>query len=525
MAFPNDRYWVGNLNGQTSWTAGAAGRWSTTSGGAAGASVPTTANDVYFDANSGSGSVTVNIANAACANLILTGYTGTLTASATGAIGINGNLTLSNTGIFDPTNRPPITFVNTSPATITSNGQSVGTITINCTGTSVTLADDLITQNNTQFTLLAGTFNANNKNVSVGRFVSTSTTSRTLTMGAGTWTMMFFGAQLSPEICWDTQVITGLTFNKGTAKIRLLRGAATAGLSSALTTTSNSITLIDTGDTQWSVQGSAGGTILIDNELISYTTLVGNTLGGTVVRGVNGTTPASHSSGTAVYLITQPAGTLTGSDILADTVPPFNITISNDIFFSNNSTIRIDSEEMTYSAKVGSTLTINARGLNGTTQAEHTVGANVISINRRLFYGGGLTFGTVELVGIGSLEETVIYNSNTFTDITSSFLNSNASFTKQNHILYLESGTTNTFGTWSISGSLGTPVIVRSLTSGTQATMVKSSSADRWYLGTNSVSVSNNTNLIIGGGGGVNYLSFQDIYGLPAPTNGFFSFF
>ena len=44
-----DRYWVGDATGI--WDASETGNWSTTSGGLGGASVPTSADDVYFDAN------------------------------------------------------------------------------------------------------------------------------------------------------------------------------------------------------------------------------------------------------------------------------------------------------------------------------------------------------------------------------------------------------------------------------------------------------------------------------------------
>ena len=44
-----NRYWVGN-NG--TWNASSTTNWSSSSGGAGGASVPTTSDDVIFDANS-----------------------------------------------------------------------------------------------------------------------------------------------------------------------------------------------------------------------------------------------------------------------------------------------------------------------------------------------------------------------------------------------------------------------------------------------------------------------------------------
>jgi fibronectin-binding autotransporter adhesin len=65
-----DRYWVG---GSGSWNSTT--KWSTTSGGASGASVPTSADNAIFNASSGSGAThyTVTVtANSTCANLTFT---------------------------------------------------------------------------------------------------------------------------------------------------------------------------------------------------------------------------------------------------------------------------------------------------------------------------------------------------------------------------------------------------------------------------------------------------------------------
>ena len=63
-----DRYWVA---GSGSWNSTT--KWSTTSGGASGASVPTAADNAIFDVNSSSGVYTVTVTdNATCANLTFT---------------------------------------------------------------------------------------------------------------------------------------------------------------------------------------------------------------------------------------------------------------------------------------------------------------------------------------------------------------------------------------------------------------------------------------------------------------------
>ena len=52
---------------------------------------------------------------------------------------------------------------------------------------------------------------------------------------------------------------------------------------------------------------STNGIILVDSELITYTGITSNTLNG-IVRGTNGTSTASHSSGAATYDATNLCG-------------------------------------------------------------------------------------------------------------------------------------------------------------------------------------------------------------------------
>ena len=53
-----NRFWVG---GSTDWDDTNTANWSDTSGGTSGFSVPTSADDIIFDSNSGSGSVLMTV--------------------------------------------------------------------------------------------------------------------------------------------------------------------------------------------------------------------------------------------------------------------------------------------------------------------------------------------------------------------------------------------------------------------------------------------------------------------------------
>ena len=70
-----NRYWVG---GTASWDGTAGSKWALTSGGAGGQAVPTSADTVFFDANSGANTVTIGAGTAICSTLTMTGFTGTL---------------------------------------------------------------------------------------------------------------------------------------------------------------------------------------------------------------------------------------------------------------------------------------------------------------------------------------------------------------------------------------------------------------------------------------------------------------
>jgi hypothetical protein len=201
-----DRYWVGGAGAP--WNGLAGSKWATTSGGAGGASVPTIADDVFFDANSGG--ATVNIQGARSAKSInCTGFVGGLGGS--GALTIAGSFTLAAGMSFSKGGQT--TFTGTG--TLTTAGKSFsGGITINGVGITLTLADALLSSDT--LTLTQGTFDPANYNVSLYGLNSSNANVRTLTMGSGLWTLS--GASLD---VWNTSTTTNLTFNKDTADILL----------------------------------------------------------------------------------------------------------------------------------------------------------------------------------------------------------------------------------------------------------------------------------------------------------------
>jgi hypothetical protein len=119
-----DRYWV---SGTGEWNSTNTANWSTTSGGAGGASVPTSADDVFFDGNSDSGSAfTVTIGTGAVCKTF-DANTGTpldqtMTLAGTGALDIHGSFLLPSLN-FTRTYTGTTTFrATTTGHTVTTNG-------------------------------------------------------------------------------------------------------------------------------------------------------------------------------------------------------------------------------------------------------------------------------------------------------------------------------------------------------------------------------------------------------------------
>lgn len=227
-----DRYWVG---GTANWDGTAGTKWALTSGGAGGQAVPTSSDDVYFDAISNAYTITLTNYQS-CRSLNFkdgTGgaFTGTFTTGGY-ALSIYGNLKMSSgmtatgygewkflaasgdwtftTDGVSFARRGP-TFGMTGTATVTVVGDLIYSEaygpTFTHTGTvtfqgKVTCPSGIITQT-------SGTVNFGNGDISASQIQNTGTTARTMTLGSNVVavTALFY--------------FTGsnLTFNCGTSSI------------------------------------------------------------------------------------------------------------------------------------------------------------------------------------------------------------------------------------------------------------------------------------------------------------------
>jgi hypothetical protein len=155
-------------------------------------------------------------------------FTTALTWSASAPYSAFGSITLLGTSGFAMSGANALTLEGRSVGmpvggwVITSNGRSFGnSVTINAPGGTYKLADAITSGSILTFT--NGNFDANGMNVTFGIVAGTSNgATRTITTGAGTWTVTFTGT------AWSFAIPTGITFASADFTIVVSNTAATS---------------------------------------------------------------------------------------------------------------------------------------------------------------------------------------------------------------------------------------------------------------------------------------------------------
>lgn len=286
IPFPNGdttpRYWVG---GTGTWDSSTATHWSLTSGGSGGASSPvfgTTA--IYFDSNSGGGTVTTSGALMFIGgSLTMTGFTGTLTIASSLTVGnctlgtgmtlngtssltcndfisgtattIAGTFTLACLGNFTLTSGSTYTYTGvitlaaTTSVTITTAGKTIGSVVVfNGTGGIWTLQDNFLCTG-ASITLTNGSLLLNNFNLTVPTFASANTNTRALTLSTGLITLTGSGT------VWDTSTTTNLTLTSTGSTIKLTDATSTGKTFSGGGLTFNNLWLTGAGTGAYTIVG------------------------------------------------------------------------------------------------------------------------------------------------------------------------------------------------------------------------------------------------------------------------------
>jgi hypothetical protein len=176
-----NRYWVG---GTAAWDGTAGSKWALTSGGAGGQAIPTSADDVFFDAASGAVTCTISTTIANAKSLNCTGFTGTL--AGTVQLNLSGSITLSAGMTFSYTGDLVIIDTGTIiSAGKTFNGNINGCIVVSGAGITVTLGDALtLSSAGALFNLFAGSLDLNGFTLTTGQFSSNNSAARSIAFGA-----------------------------------------------------------------------------------------------------------------------------------------------------------------------------------------------------------------------------------------------------------------------------------------------------------------------------------------------------
>ena len=214
-----DRYWVG---GTGTWNTSSTTNWSASSGGASGASVPTVADNVFFDQ---AGTYTVTMTGAlACLDITVSSGTVTFAAGTIPTLNVRGSMSLLAGTIWSSTGTTNFTATTTGK-TITTNGTTInGAIALNGSGGGWILGSAL-TISGAILDLSLGSFNTGNYSLNVLQIAAFNPTARTLDFGSSTITLTS-----SSSSALGLSATSGLTFNAGTSQINLTN--STGGISS-----------------------------------------------------------------------------------------------------------------------------------------------------------------------------------------------------------------------------------------------------------------------------------------------------
>ena len=360
-----DRYWVaggtGNYNSTTNWSA--------TSGGASGASVPTSADNVFFNGSSGAGTATINVASN-CANLNLTGFTGTL--AFTNTLQVNGTVLNLGTGGYTVTGASELRL--STAMTITSNGTTyAGNVTFSGVVT-YTLADNMSVSGTVSFSS-AGTQTLNSNSFNIGGSLThsntgivTGTTSFILN-GTGTWsgvanssirnnlTINTAGTiTIGSNIYYNTGTLTYTSGTVVTTGSTLNIGAATTLNTNGITW--NNITTSFTGAITLSSNLTLTGTLSLTSGTLSFT------LGGNSLVSTNANLSMS-SSATFTMPANQTFKSLTTSG--TPTINTNTLTVTENLTINGNplgttSIVYAGTGTWSGSGFLGNAFTINTAG-------------------------------------------------------------------------------------------------------------------------------------------------------------------
>jgi len=456
-----NRYWVG---GTATWDGTIGLKWALTSGGVGGQLAPTSADTVFFDANSGANTVTLGTGyNPTISTLTMTGFTGTLAfGSQFISCGGSGTTIFTGASTYSVTGTPLIKFTYSGSTGVRVIAPNTAT-EANAISISISAGSDVITANGSYLNLNFTGFTGSLTNI--GRTIYGS-----LTLGTGmTCNDGTLGTTFSSTLVQQNITSNGVSFN---VPINF-SGTQTYQLQDALTIASARQVTFNTGildlnnktltcglfsssnSNTRSIAFGTGNITLTGSGATIWTTSTPTNLTITGTPTVNAT--YSGSTGTRTFT----AGTATGNQI------SLNVSAGSDIVTTGGVSVFTNLNFTGFSG----TLSNLARSIYGNLTISSgmtcTSGAATIS-----FLG---TSGTQQITTSGKTLDFPLTFSGTATYQFQDALTQGSTriFTFSAGTLQLKAGVTNTVGTFATSGT--TLKYLKSTVPGTQATISQSS--------------------------------------------------
>jgi hypothetical protein len=458
------RYWVG---GTGTWNTTSTANWSATSGGASGASAPTSADNAIIDSASGGGIVTIG-ENVPCIQLDIRTYTGTLDFN-NKVVNIAGNaIVVLRTDTSSTVIGNPVVNLTYSGSTGTRSLGVGATTESNSINVNVTAGTDIVTTStssafkNLNFTGFSGTLSNTvktifgNLTISSGMTVTAGTNATTFAATSGTQQITTAGKTLDFPITQNgvggtVQLQDNLTMGS-TRTYTLTNGALDLSvgnrtLSTGLFVSNNAnIRSIAFGTGNITLTGNNGR--ILDLRAVTDLTVTGTPVVNTTYSGSTGTRTIE-----------------TGALPEAQTIS-VNVTAGTDIVTNTSTTARFKN--------------LNFTGFTGTFNA-----GNAQSIYGNLTLGSGMTVGasTVTLAFVGSAATQTITTNGVSVDRPINFAGVGSTFSFQDALtqgstraftitdgtVRLKNGVTSTVGSFVANNS--SVKFLQSTTPGSQATL------------------------------------------------------
>lgn len=371
-----DRYWVG---GTAAWDATAGTKWSATNGGTGGASVPTSADNVFFTSLSGTGTVTIT-GTVSCLSFNCTGFTGTVTGSTTPILQVNSSFTLSAGMTWTTAGNVLVRLQgSTSGRTFTSAGKTLYQVTFNITGFGTVALQDALTVSDV-ITLTTGSVTLNNYTVTALAFAANNTNFRTIAFGTGKFVLTGNSATI-----WNVPSSSSLTLTgtplvecsySGSVGTRTIAHSSTGNVGinlsftagsdiAAITASSKIINLTFTGFT-----GSFGSTVTTTGDVV---------FGASMTSTSALTCPGNLTLGSGM---TYASGSITLTATTGKTVTSNGVSVGVNITFNGvGGTWTLQDALTTTLATTLTAGTIALNGFNLTTRNFAATGSNTRSIN------------------------------------------------------------------------------------------------------------------------------------------------